>query len=563
MYTNLLFNYSPCNLITVFNKMIFILIFLLTNINVMNGQISSHCHTNANVCFIIADYKPDSNHEGSIININCVKNISDIKRFNKIKYIDWNGCDSSLPGLGLEYIDYPNIVLELNITQFSDITLDENLLEKFTNLESLWFMDNTIKEIRGNIFRYGGKIKNLHIARNGLSSFKGSDYFGEKSALEKLIINEPYLEVTKNDFCYFKNLSNLKILSGSVIINSPICKNLTSLKFLRIENINIENEDLFFEYFKYASDLKEINIFQTNLTKIELIGVKLNLTKLQLTYNAIEQIAFNQSSFNILKSLNLSNNHISFINDDLFSGMPNLEELDLSSNRIQRISSHSFTNNNQLKLLTLTNNSLQSLTLEESNLKSLQKIYVDFNNWNCGDLEILNEHKSNIFKLFEYTQELKYVNVNGLKCKYSKIYSTAKPTDDTIIVKPSSSTDDSLGLITVALGFIIIIIIVFTLSKLVMFIYNRKKRSEFIPFYRRLTRCSKRESTATESTKSFMFRRKLPATQYETPINSDYHNEGQLMISGEDDVLINNNIYEEISGCVAVTSDDDVPADFQ
>lgn len=549
-------------------KLNIVLVFLFINLNFASEfswkNSNSICHQNPNMCIIRSNIRPDVNHDGTIIKIDCTKNVSEFKRFKFMKFIDWNGCNSSLPGLGLEYIDDPGSVLKLNVSQFENITLDDTLLKQFYKLQYLRFADNTVREIRGKIFRYGSNMIQLKIERNGLSMFSGADYFEKLSNLQQLTINEPSLEIVEHNFCFFNNLTNLEILSGSVIVNSAICKNHTSLISLKIHNICVMDDIQFCASLKYATTSKNIEISKTNLTIFRLSDTNFNnLLQLNISHNLIHNIELTLCSFNNLKTLDLSHNKISSLTINQFTNMVNVEVINLSFNQINTIDSNSFQNNVKIIQIDLKNNFLQNLDLDINNLKRLQTIHVDDNNWHCASLEKLLKNNSNLTKLFWYKKEMKYVNVNGLKCE-TIILSTTKSTDDVIIthvpITLIDEFDDSSYIIIMGVGIVSTIVIVVGFTKLGLYLYFRHKRSEFIPFYRRLTRQGERGSAATESTKSFMFRRRLPATQYETPINSIYCIEDHAMTArGGGDGTINNNMYEEISSFTTTSEDDIVP----
>ncbi|MGL5084534.1 MAG: NlpC/P60 family protein [Clostridium sp.] len=168
-------------------------------------------------------------------------------------------------------------------------SVNSNLFNSLTNLESLDLSNNTISDFNLDSIKNSNKLVKLVLANNNLSSFSG----------DTEISNIKYLDLSNNRFYNASSLSSIS-------------------KIASVENLLLNNNEM--GVGPNSDDLK---------------GFK-NLKTLDLSYNGMWNI--DTSAFAVCSSLttiNLSNNNITLIDDkNGFILCPNLTTLDVSHNSI-------------------------------------------------------------------------------------------------------------------------------------------------------------------------------------------------------------------------------------
>ena len=179
---------------------------------------------------------------------------------------------------------------------------------------------NSIYKLSADTFRDILRLKELDLSSNKLRYLNSNTFIPIDSSLEKLVLNENYLNQMET-----VRLTNL-------------VKKLQKLKQLDLE----------------ANRL----IYVPNL--IDTI-----LTRLSLANNLIESLVDSESYLNLLPEslieLNLENNRLKQLNDNSFQNLNNLKYLNLDSNEISAIAEDSFVHLKSLLVLNLRQNSLKQI----------------------------------------------------------------------------------------------------------------------------------------------------------------------------------------------------------
>ncbi|MGB0983723.1 MAG: leucine-rich repeat domain-containing protein [Saprospiraceae bacterium] len=267
---------------------------------------------------------------------------------------------------GLKYI--PNILA--NVQNLKTLTLSDNYINTinsfdeetiFNDLNSLVLTNNHIVMLP----EYSGafpQLEHLHLNNNKLiSDVRLMGYYRLKEAnFNNQLIKSITLGGTYN-------LETLNAKANRL-------NDFTILKtFPKLTKINLqENEFLITPDFSNAINLEELNLSMNHLNYMNWEGIS-HIKKVNLSYNSLTEIPeINNHNNHKVKELNLFNNNIKVLNlDDL---PLSLEELNLNSNELTTLKArkkHSNLLHLKLAYNNLTNISISFLK-KMPNLKSLQ-----------------------------------------------------------------------------------------------------------------------------------------------------------------------------------------------
>ena len=272
----------------------------------------------------------------------------DLKPLENLKVLVINGMDDFCSNSLEHYL--VNLSESITNIQLSSLNMDmskADLLFSRLNLPNLSYLrihNNQLSCIKEQWFKPNVLLKELILYVNNLEKL---DFcrFDRFSHLEKLDISGNLIE--KLDEAAFSKLKRLKWLDLGY---NPIL-DLGSNKFLGLKNL----ETLILE-------------------KINELG----------EFNRIEKDAFN--GLTNLKKLSLSENHLSYIDPEVFIHTPKLNILSLNYNRLESIDPNVFSHTPKLVKLKICDNKMRIEENIFSNLKYLKRIKL------CKtDLEYIKE----------------------------------------------------------------------------------------------------------------------------------------------------------------------------
>ncbi|XP_075258963.1 uncharacterized protein LOC142350862 isoform X2 [Convolutriloba macropyga] len=233
-------------------------------------------------------------------------------------------------------------------------------------IEILYLSDNQISAIELGAFSSLVRLKILKLDGNRLTSItKNQSMFSRLEPLQQLDMSRNQINFLES-LC-FKGLGHLTVLnlSQNALWNmrSATFYHLKSLKYLDLSNNKLKqfkNDTLF--------GLGNLTSIDVSHNAIETFGGQLPLqyvqalTHLDLSFNAISKVLAVGTAPE-LKSLNISYNSISFIENSAFANLVSLQSLDLAHNSI-----HSFEKSSQI-FIALTN--LRSLNFSSNPIKNI------------------------------------------------------------------------------------------------------------------------------------------------------------------------------------------------
>lgn len=200
-------------------------------------------------------------------------------------------------------------------------------------------------------------------------------------------INKPAGNIYKSDV---ENIKNLNIYDKNISDLSGI-ENLVNLKELQAYSNNIKD----ISYLKNLTKLKTINLSHNNIKDISALKGLTNLSDVNLKDNIITDLSALSGLINLL-NLNLNNNEISDLSS--LKGLTNLNNLDLSDNSIVNISS--LKGLIALKNLDLINNQIVDVTPLKG-LYNLKSLYLSSNH--IKDISSLS--KLSVYRYGMYTDD--------------------------------------------------------------------------------------------------------------------------------------------------------------
>ncbi|XP_016918416.2 leucine-rich repeat-containing G-protein coupled receptor 4-like [Apis cerana] len=332
----------------------------------------------------------------------------------------------------------------VNLEGFELKNIPMNLVKSKT-IEGISLKNNKISEVPSNIFHETPNLKCLNLAQNKIL-FK---YFQlEHDRLKKLILdyqtetepNEilsiPQKNVSKIKFPNLETLSwkyikydifsstlfpmikNIYLSDSNLIY---VASNITHL-FPYLKNIHLENnmiQELIADDFR---NVESLYLDKNPLRNLWFNAKYTNLKILSLS-NSLHNIDITEINIPSLKTLDLSQNQISFIHEQMFKNIPFLEDLILSENKLLKFPNLFYLSN--LKTLSLAYNliseikninqlnSLKILNLQGNQINNIDKMAFLM----LTELEFLDlsENKLQLLPLdwHDNLSKLKYLNLES------------------------------------------------------------------------------------------------------------------------------------------------------
>ncbi|KAG8187144.1 hypothetical protein JTE90_004887 [Oedothorax gibbosus] len=279
-----------------------------------------------------------------------------------------------------------------NLSRLSNLFLQDNVLEVFsldaiegdTMQLYLNLSNNALRDLKpkGNDTVFNVKVKTLDLTKNNISVISNPFMVSVSKYLVYLFLSKnlvknisfpmmPVLQVldmscnkilglSSNDL---KCCPHVQILSLDHNIISHISyEAFDSLKSLRVLDLSNNRISTLPENLFTHTRLERLNLTGNNLLELSLHATYNTLRTLDLSHNHLSNISsINITGLSRLQALNLSSNHISFLEDDSFHNLSHLLELDLSNNPLKKITNESFSTLANLFTLKLGNTSLEHI----------------------------------------------------------------------------------------------------------------------------------------------------------------------------------------------------------
>uniref|UniRef100_A0A671KFN3 Leucine-rich repeats and immunoglobulin-like domains protein 2 n=1 Tax=Sinocyclocheilus anshuiensis TaxID=1608454 RepID=A0A671KFN3_9TELE len=294
-------------------------------------------------------------------------------------------------------------VLSLVHNRISEV-LAEQLLP-YSSLESLDLSSNSISELKAGSFP-PMQLKYLNLSKNKIGSLEPS-CFGNISSLLVLKINQNRLSLLPDKVFTLSQLQVLELRRNRIrVVESLIFKELKALKSLKMQRngitklmdgalFGLENmEELELEY----NNLTELNkgwlyglhmlrILRVNQNNIGLIRAdawEFSLTLKDLSFNHLSRLEdWVFSGLSLLQSLNLGDNQITHLGEGVFSSLANIRTLVLQNNKIRTITKRAFEGLMELEHLDLSKNGIMSVHPDAFTHLKLKTLDLNTNSLLC------------------------------------------------------------------------------------------------------------------------------------------------------------------------------------
>ena len=257
----------------------------------------------------------------------------------------------------------------VGLSQLNHLDLSHNLLAAIpksaftdlTQLSDLNLSNNSIVVLPPRAFSSLAQLLSLNLSNNQLNFEPG------KSEIFMGLIRLVVLNLSNNQLDYidselFKNLYSLQVLH---LENNQIqhLKDNTFSGLANLHTLHLSNNLLSTvtsNFFQGLSVLTYLNLDNNILTNIEdkALDNCSSLSQLDISHNRLEEIPNAISHAKLLRVLDISFNDITFIEDEKFYGLSNLQTLYIHHNEIYNITRNSFSNLHSLKLLDISYNQI-------------------------------------------------------------------------------------------------------------------------------------------------------------------------------------------------------------
>nr|WRK64626.1 toll-like receptor [Hypothenemus hampei] len=365
--------------------------------------------------------------------------------------------DKALDGLkALQTIDLSNNKLvALPIELFNDCR---------ETIREIYLQNNTITVLGPGLFGNLTQLLALDLSRNLLTiSWINQDTFA--GLIRLVLLNLSYNRITHLDHDLFHDLYTLQILNlehnaletipadtfapmnnlHTLIISynrityldAYSLNGLYVLSLLALDNNILEG--IHPEAFRNCSSLQDLNLNSNQLKAVPLALKNMRLLRtLDLGENLItylEEPGFR--GLNNLYGLRMLGNRIQNITKRAFADLPALQILNLARNRVQRVEHNSFSNSPNLQAIRLDGNQLTDVNGLFADIKSLLWLNVSDNRLEWFDyalipqgLQWLDLHKNNIRELgnrFNLDDDLKLEQLDASFNKITRITPSSFP----------------------------------------------------------------------------------------------------------------------------------------
>lgn len=223
-----------------------------------------------------------------------------------------------------------------------------------------------LRKLRGNTDKVQlttGRLKEVPNELKICTEIKNLDLFGNN------------IQEVPDWFFKFKKLEHLILRNNSLKLLPTIVFTIENLKYLNLGENQIN--EISGHNFMNLMNIEKVDLSYNQILSIPYEKIKYSkCTNLSINGNRLTDFPSVISEVKTIEKLNLSENKISFIDDDAFNGLEDLIELDLSFNELKYLPT-SIGKLKKLKKLNLSGNKISHLPKEFENLTSLE--FLDFN----------------------------------------------------------------------------------------------------------------------------------------------------------------------------------------
>ena len=364
-------------------------------------------------------------------------------------------------------------VLRLDHNQITSIS--SNALRPLEQLERLDLSVNRLNVLPEQLFQPSRSLRELDLSNNSLSTL-AEQLFSSMSHLEVLLLSWNQLSLHQLPSSgLFTNLVRLVVLDLShnriARIAGPLFSELYSLQVLSLHDNVIESIES--GSLSSLSNLHTLQLSRNRLTFVDSVyfnGLSVlsqlrldwnmivgtdsdafkncsNLQELYLNGNRLERVPASFKTLTLLKTLDLSDNRIRFLNASSMRTLKNLVHLDLSGNQIKSIRQASFPALPQLKSLDVSSTSLQ--TVERGALDVLTNLEVlHLNSNNLSSLKNVVHNLPRLLRLNVSDNELQWFDYSYLPASITVSSHTtslcSKQTQNKDINKPTNNQNHNV-----------------------------------------------------------------------------------------------------------------------
>ncbi|KAG5677494.1 hypothetical protein PVAND_007251 [Polypedilum vanderplanki] len=279
----------------------------------------------------------------------------------------------SLMGNNFKFLDLPDSLFlpnlkELDLRNCALTNIKPMLFMNLINLRRLYLSGNNIIHLNDNSFNIPN-LENLDLSSNH----------------EDAPIQSP-LTMTPNVFSNLKklkflDLSHTKLETKSIVGLKNLPINLIGASFCYTE---LATSDNFLENLKEIKYLDLSGNTQMNFTKNMFSSISNTLERLDIKDANVRNLEWTHPLIK-LKSLNLKDNKLKFIDNNSFSHMLILEDLNLSKNSIVNWYTQLFSQNQNLETLNLRENALTHITTAmKDDLFKVRRLAIGKNAFECS-----------------------------------------------------------------------------------------------------------------------------------------------------------------------------------
>ncbi|GFT36048.1 toll-like receptor Tollo [Nephila pilipes] len=264
--------------------------------------------------------------------------------------------DTALFGLGkLQILDLSNNLL---------IALPPGFLKGSEQLTELNLHNNTMSVLPPGLFSGLQQMTKLDLSHNSLSSqWLNGDTFADMTRL--VVMDLSYNKLTHLESATFRSQYSLQTLNLEHNELVSIADNAFSSLY-NLQNLILNHNNLTYIDALTFTGLQMLTILNLDFNSIQAIHSEAlknctNLLELHLNVNKLTEVPKTLKFLQQLRSLDISNNRISVINNASYQGLRVLYSLSLAGNSIGNLSKGVFEDLPSIRVLNLADNNVQSI----------------------------------------------------------------------------------------------------------------------------------------------------------------------------------------------------------
>jgi len=238
---------------------------------------------------------------------------------------------------------------------------------------------------------------------------------------KQLQLNSGRIKKLPESICSYSNLNNLDLFNNSLRELPDWIYKLKSLEKLnlkknrftefptilfvlhKLNTLNLSDNlisTIEVERFEKIYNFKELDISHNSIKSLPIVIPKyFRLEMFNGSSNRLTEFPVALSEVKSLRCIKLSNNNISYLNDEIFEKLIHLTELDLSQNDLTFIPA-SIGKLKNLKRLNISGNKIKSLPKEFENLQSLENLDLSGNPMENVPIEIKSQGTQSIINYY-------------------------------------------------------------------------------------------------------------------------------------------------------------------